>query len=185
MTATIHEMLDQIITLAQQLKGEAAPGDTLPGTTPPKPSRYVNGMTPPDDLGRVELELIDRLRAEFGDAPKGYKIPSLWYVPGVVVSHLPQSVQGDYQKNVAEAQFNENVAYTFKDGRGWGGGKIRVKAEGLPNTLCWNGSLADLEAVLRDRIKVILDGHPPFKPDPSNGILNTVAGYLKLPSFRA
>lgn len=188
---TIHEMLDQILdynrrstALVLALKGEAAPGDTLPGTTPPKPSRYVNGMTPPDDLGRVELELIDRLRAEFGDAPNGYKIPSLWYVPGVVVSHLPPAVQGDYQKNVAEAQFNENIAYTFKDGRGWGGGKIRVKAEGIPGSLCWNGSLAQLEASLRARIKEILsEGYPPYKSNPDVGVLNTVAGYLKLPSF--
>lgn len=185
MTATIHEMLDQIITLAQQLKGEAAPGDTLPGTTPPVPSRYVNGMTPPDDLGRVELELIDRLRAEFGDAPNGYKIPSLWYVPGVVVSHLPPSVQGDYQMNVAGAQVNENVAYAYKDGLGWGGRKSRVKDGALANCVCWNGSLAQLEATLRDRINLIVANYPPYKPEPLTGALDTVAGYLKLPSFKA
>lgn len=173
--ATIVEMLDQIIALAQQLKGDAPPDEG----TPKPPSRFTNGMSAPDELGRVELELVDKLRAEFGDAPNGYKIPTLWFVPGVVVSHLPPSVQGDYQMNVAGAGFNQSYAYAYKDETGFFGKVKRVKSAPLPDCLAWNGSLADLDAALRKRISVLLT-EPPYKPEALTGPLDTVAGYAAL-----
>lgn len=185
---TIHEMLDQVIAYSRQtialalaLKGEA-PADEPSAPPPAPPSKFTNGMSAPDELGRVELELIERLRAEFGAAPNGYKIPSLWYVPGVVVSHLPPSVQGDYQMNVAGAAFNQSYAYAYKDETGFFGKVKRTKAAPLPDCLAWNGSLSDLEAALRKRISVLLT-EPPYKPEPLTGPLDTVAGFAALQSF--
>lgn len=179
--ATIVEMLDQIIALASQLKGEA-PADAAPPAPPAPPSRFKDGMTAPDSLGRVELELVERLVAEFGPAPNGYRIPHLWYVPGVVVSHLPDSVRGDYQMNVAGAGFNSSYAYSYRDETGFWGRKTRAKVAVLPDCLCWNGSLQDLEAALRKRIAVLLT-EPPYKPQPNAGALDTVAGYGALQSL--
>lgn len=192
MAPTIQQMLDQILdynrrstALVLTLKGEAPAEEPAPPAPVAPPSKFVNGMSAPDEFGRVELELIERLIAEFGPAPNGYKIPKLWIVPGVVVSHLPPSVQGDYQMNVGGAGFNLGVAYTYRDETGWLGKKMRVKDGALPGTLCWNGSLADLDAALRYRISTLLNPNQsdPYTPEPNNGALDTVAGYidLKLP----
>lgn len=184
---TIHEMLDQVVAYARQtvalalaLKGEAQVEEPAP-PVPPPPSKYTNGMSAPDALGRVELELVDKLRAEFGVAPNGYKIPSLWYVPGVVVSHLPESVRGDYQQNVAGAGFNNSVAFSYRDERGFWGRETRAKVAALADCVCWNGTLAELEAALRKRINVLLNEQP-YRPEPNTGALDTVAGYLSLQS---
>jgi len=184
---TIHEMLDQVIAYSRQtialalaLKGEAPAEEAAPPAPPAPSSKYINGMSAPDAIGRVELELVDKLRAEFGAAPNGYKIPSLWFVPGVVVSHLSPSVQGDYQMNVGGAGLNLGLAYTYKDQRVWFGTTARVKDAVIPDTLCWNQSLADLEAALRDRIRVLAT-YPPYSPDPkSPETLRSVDGYVDL-----
>lgn len=187
--ATIREMLQQqadylrrSLALTLALMGEAPAEEPAPPAPVAPPSKFVNGMSAPDEFGRVELELIERLVAEFGPAPNGYKIPRLWIVPGVVVSHLPPSVQGDYQMNVGGAGFNLGVAYTYRDETGWLGKKMRVKDGALPGTLCWNGSLADLEAALRAKIAVTLNPNqtPAYTPRPDAGVLDTVAGYLDL-----
>lgn len=177
--ATIVEMLDQIIALASALKGEAPPDQ---GAPPAQPSRFTNGMSAPDALGRVELELVEKLIAEFGEAPNGYRIPRLWYVPGVVVSHLSDSARGDYQQNVAGAVQNRSVAYSYKDQAAWFGKVLRVKHEPIPSCVCWNGSLADLEAKLRERVLYLRDHSPAYEPEPLTGALDTVAGYLALQS---
>lgn len=187
--ATIHELLDLIITTAQQLKGEA-PTDVPAPTPTPAPSRFVDGKSAPDGLGRVELELIDRLIAEFGPAPAGYKIPTLWFVPGVDVSGLHPVAQGDYRMVVGAAAFNDCAAYSYKDEtvreRGFlGKEKVitrRVPDAVIPRCLAWNGSLADLEAALRARIALLLNPNQsdPYKPQPTNGALDTVAGYTAL-----
>lgn len=188
--ATIHEMLDQILdynrrstALVLALKGEAPAEETAPPAPPAPPSKFTNGMSAPDHLGRVELELVDRLVAEFGEAPNGYRIPRLWLVPGVDVSGLSQTAQGDYKQNIGGAGFNKGIAYTYKDeNSGWFGRTIRVKDGGLPGTLCWNGSLADLDAALRAKIAVNLNPNqtPAYTPRPDAGVLDTVSGYLDL-----
>lgn len=177
--ATIVEMLDQIIALASALKGDAPPEAEVP---PPAPSKYVDGKSAPDDLGRVELELVDRLAAEFGDAPNGYRIPKLWFVPNTQISHLPIEVQGDHGMRVAGAAFNRNLAYTYKAGTGWFGKPSRVPHEALPSCLAWNGTLADLEAALRARIAILLNPNQsdPYRHKPEIGALDTVSGYLAL-----
>ena len=178
--ATIHEMLDLIISTAQKLKGEAPADEPAPPPVPP--SRFTNGLSPPDALGRVELELVERLVSEFGPAPNGYKVPRLWYVPGVVVSHLTPAAQGDDQQNVASAVQNRSVAYTYKDQAAWFGKVLRVKHEPIPSCVCWNGSLSDLEAKLRERVLYLRDHSPAYEPEPLTGALDTVAGYLALQS---
>lgn len=185
--ATIVEMLDQIIALASALKGEAPPDEVVP---PPATSKYVDGKSAPDGLGRVELELIDRLIAEFGPAPNGYKIPTLWFVPGVDVSKLHPVAQGDYLMAVGGAAANDCVAYSYMDKtvkeRGFLGKEkvttIRVPDAAIPRCLAWNGSLADLEAALRARIALILNPtqYDPYKSNPDAGALDTVAGYMAL-----
>ncbi len=178
--ATIHELLDLIITTAQQLKGEA-PADE-PATQPPAPSRFVDGKSAPDSLGRVELELVDRLIAEFGEAPNGYRIPRLWYVADTDLSKLDPVAQGDHAMNVGGAAFNKGIAFTYQDQAAWFGKKVRAKADAIPHCLAWNGSLQALEAALRARIALILDPthYPAYTPAPTAGALDTVSGYLAL-----
>ena len=179
--ATIHELLDLIITTAQQLKGEA-PTDVPAPTPDPTPSRFVNGKSAPDSLGRVELELVDRLVAEFGEAPNGYRIPRLWIVPDTDVSGLSVQAQGDHAMNLAGAGFNRSIAHTYKDETAWFGKKVRAKDGALPGTLCWNGSLAALESSLRARVSVLTNPNqtPAYTPRPDAGALDTVSGYLAL-----
>lgn len=184
--ATIVEMLDQIIALASALKGDAPPEAEVP----PAPSKYVDGKSAPDGLGRVELELIDRLIAEFGPAPNGYKIPTLWFVPGVDVSGLHPVAQGDYLMVVGAAAFNDCAAYSYVDQtvreRGFlGAEKVttrRVRDSVIPRCLAWNGTLADLEAALRARIAILLNPNQsdPYRHKPEIGALDTVSGYLAL-----
>ena len=174
--ATIVEMLDQIIALASALKGDAPPGAEVP----PPSSKYVNGKSAPDHLGRVELELVDKLAAEFGEAPNGYRIPRLWFVPDVQVGHLPSEVQGDYAMRIGGAAFNRNLAYTYKTGTGWFGKPSRVPDAVIPSCLCWNGTLSDLEAALRYRIQVLAT-YPAYVPNPdSPEALRSVDGYVDL-----
>lgn len=179
--ATIHELLDLIITTAQQLKGEA-PTDVPAPTPDQKPSRFVNGKSAPDSLGRVELELVDRLVAEFGEAPNGYRIPRLWYVADTDLSKLDPVAQGDHAMNVGGAAFNKGIAFTYQDQAAWFGKKVRAKADAIPHCLAWNGSLQALEAALRSRIALILDPthYPAYTPAPTAGALDTVSGYLAL-----
>lgn len=175
----IADQCDRVKAVALALKGEAPVEEPAPA---PPASKFINGMSAPDELGRVELELVEKLRAEFGPAPNGYKIPSLWYVPGVVVSHLPQAAQGDYQMNVAGAAFNSSYAYAYKDERGFFGKVVRAKVAVIPHCLAWNGTLPALEAKLRDRIAV-LQREPAYSPKPDTGALDTVAGYGALQSM--
>lgn len=181
---TIPEFLAQLedysrksLAIIAHLKGDA-PADLPPAvaTPAPQPSRFTDGKSAPDSLGRVELELIERLRAEFGDAPNGYRIPRLWYVPGVSV---PQSIRGDYEMRVAGAGLNRGVAYTYIDKPSWFGKTLRAPETAIPDCVCWNGSLEGLEAKLRTRIAILLQ-EPPFKPNPDTGALDSVAGYLDL-----
>lgn len=182
--ATIVEMLDQIIALAHQLKGEAPPDETVP---PSPTSRFTNGLSTPDDLGRVELELVEKLVAEFGEAPNGFRIPRLWFVDTAPISHLSDEVRGDHAMRVAGAGFNKNLAYTYvtetEISKGFFGASKtitrRVPRDVIPSCLAWNGSLADLEAALRKRISVLLT-EPPYKPEPLTGAIDTVAGYAAL-----
>ena len=179
--ATIHELLDLIITTAQQLKGEAPTDVPAPTPTPP-PSRFVDGKSAPDSLGRVELELVDRLIAEFGEAPNGYRIPRLWYVSGVDLSKLDPVAQGDHAMNVGGAAFNKGIAFTYQDQAAWFGKKVRAKADAIPHCIAWNGSLAVLESSLRKRIADLTNPNqtPPYTPAPTAGALDTVSGYLAL-----
>ena len=191
---TIHEMLDQILdynrrssALVLALKGEApaeepaTPGPPAPPVAPPK---FTNGMSAPDDLGRVELELVERLVAEFGEAPNGFRIPRLWFVDFAPISHLPEEVRGDHAMRVKGAGFNKNLAYTYvtEIDRGFFGKTItrRVPRDVIPSCLAWFGSLADLEAALRARIQLLLT-YPAYvrNPDQSEA-LNSVAGYIDL-----
>ena len=179
--ATIHELLDLIITTAQQLKGEA-PTDVPAPTPTPAPSRFVDGKSAPDSLGRVELELVDRLIAEFGEAPNGYRIPRLWFVPDTDLTGLSAQARDDHGMTVNGAAENENLAYTYKTGTGWFGKPSRVPHEALPSCLAWNGTLADLEAALRARIAILLNPNQsdPYRHKPEIGALDTVSGYLAL-----
>lgn len=179
--ATIHELLDLIITTAQQLKGEAPTEESVP-PVPNGERKWINGMSAPDDKGRVELELVERLVAEFGPAPAGYKIPRLWFVEGTPIAHLSAEAQGDHGQIVSGASENLNIAHSYKTEAGWWGKPARVKDTVLPNCLAWEGSLADLEAALRYRISILLNPNQsdPYTPKPNNGVLDTVAGYLKL-----
>lgn len=190
--ATIHEMLDQILdynrrstALVLALKGEAPAEETAPPAPPAPPSKFTNGKTAPDHLGRVELELVERLVAEFGEAPNGYRIPRLWIVPDTDVSALSVQAQGDHAMNLAGAGFNRSIAYTYKDENAWFGKKVRAKDGALAGTLCWNGTLPALEAVLRAKIAVLTNPNqtPAYTPRPDTGVLDTVAGYLSLQSM--
>lgn len=188
--ATIREMLQQqadylrrSLALTNALIGEAPAEEPVPPSPPmPAASKFVNGMSAPDALGRVELELVERLVSEFGEAPNGYRIPRLWFVDFAPISHLPQKVREDHAMNVAGAGFNFGIPYTYKDEKGWFGKPARVKDQGIPGSLAWNGSLADLEAALRAQIANLLNPNqtPPYKHEPNTGVLDTVAGYIGL-----
>lgn len=185
---TIHEMLDQVVSYSRQtialalaLKGEAPADEVAP---PAPPSKFTSGMSAPDDLGRVELELVERLVAEFGEAPNGFRIPRLWFVVGTPISHLSAEVQGDHAMRVGGASFNKNLAYTYETvtERGWLG-KVttrRVPRDVIPSCLAWIGSLADLESSLRARIQ-LLQTYPAYVRNPDlPEALHSVAGYLDL-----
>lgn len=158
----VIEELDRAIAILQALKGEAPAGEV---EAPKPPSRFVNGKSAPDALGRVELELVENLVAEYGEAPNGYRIPRLWYVNDVDLSGLSAEAQGDHKMNVGGAGFNMNYAYTYKAGTGWFGKPSRVKDAILADCLAWNESLADLEGALRKRIRYLLN-EPAYIPNP-------------------
>lgn len=191
--ATIREMLQQqadylrrSLALTLALMGEAPEDEpSAPPAQPvPPPSKFVNGMSAPDELGRVELELVERLVAEFGEAPNGFRIPRLWFVDFAPISHLPEEVRGDHAMRVGGAAFNKNLAHTYVTvtERGWLG-KVttrRVPRDVIPSCLAWIGSLADLEAALRYRIQV-LKASPAYVRNPDlPEALHSVAGYLDL-----
>lgn len=190
---TIHEMLDQVIAYSRQtialalaLKGEA-PADEPSAPPPAPPSKFTNGMSAPDELGRVELELVERLVSEFGEAPNGFRIPRLWFVDFAPISHLSDEVRGDHAMRVGGASFNKNLAYTYvtETVRGWLG-KVttrRVPRDVIPACLAWNGTLVDLEAALRARIK-LLQSYPAYVRDPEvSEALHSVAGFSALQSL--
>lgn len=190
---TIHEMLDQVIAYSRQtialalaLKGEA-PADEPSAPPPAPPSKFTNGMSAPDELGRVELELVERLVSEFGEAPNGFRIPRLWFVDFAPISHLSDEVRGDHAMRVSGAGFNKNLAYTYvtETVRGWLG-KVttrRVPRDVIPACLAWNGTLVDLEAALRARIK-LLQSYPAYVRDPEvSEALHSVAGFSALQSL--
>lgn len=188
---TIHEMLDQVVAYSRQtialalaLKGEAPTDETAPPAPPAPPSKFTNGMSAPDELGRVELELVERLVAEFGEAPNGFRIPRLWFVDFAPISNLPEEVRGDHAMRVGGAAFNKNLAYTYETvtERGWLG-KVttrRVPRDVIPSCLAWIGPLADLEAALLARIQ-LLKTYPAYVRNPDlPEALHSVAGYLDL-----
>lgn len=187
---TIHEMLDQVVAYSRQtialalaLKGEA-PADEPSAPPPAPPSKFTNGMSAPDELGRVELELVEKLVAEFGEAPNGFRIPRLWFVDFAPISHLSDEVRGDHAMRVGGAGFNKNLAYTYETvtERGWLG-KVttrRAPRDVIPSCLAWIGSLSDLEAALRARIQ-LLQTYPAYVRNPDlPEALHSVAGYLDL-----
>lgn len=188
---TIVEMLDQLaeyqrrsLALTLALKGEAPAEETAPPAPPAPPSKFTNGMSAPDELGRVELELVERLVAEFGEAPNGFRIPRLWFVNVAPISHLSEEVRGDHAMRVGGAAFNRNLAYTYEtvvEKGFWGKTTTRrVPRDVIPSCLAWIGSLDDLEAALRHRIQV-LASYPRYTPDPhSPEALRSVDGYLDL-----
>lgn len=190
---TIHEMLDQVIAYSRQtialalaLKGEA-PADEPSAPPPAPPSTFTNGMSAPDGMGRVELELVERLVSEFGEAPNGFRIPRLWFVDTAPISHLPEEVRGDHAMRVSGAGFNKNLAYNYvtENVRGWLG-KVttrRVPRDVIPSCLAWNGTLVDLDAALRARIK-LLQSYPAYVRDPEvSEALHSVAGFSALQSL--
>lgn len=189
--ATIHEMLDQVVSYSRQtialalaLKGEAPADEPAPPAPPAPPSKFTNGMSAPDELGRVELELVERLVAEFGEAPNGFRVPRLWFVDFAPISHLPAEVRGDHAMRVGGAAFNKNLAHTYVDETTKHFfGKVttrRVPRDVIPSCLAWNGTLVDLEAALRARIQ-LLKTYPAYVRNPDlPEALHSVAGYLDL-----
>jgi hypothetical protein len=174
----VIEELDRAIAILQALKGEAPAGEV---EIPKPPSKWVNGKGPAiAPLGYCELELVDRLIAEFGEAPNGYKIPRYWFVPDTDLTGFGEEAQKDHAMNVAGASFNMHFAYSYKAGTGWFGKPSRVKDAILADCLAWNESLPLLEGALRKRIRYLL-GEPPFIPNPHQApALNSTAGYQAL-----
>ena len=172
--------LNEAIAILLELRGDAPPE---PGPTAPPPSRFVDGKSPPDNLGRVELELVERLVKEFGEAPNGFRIPRLWMVEGVDLSHLAPRIAAGVKMNIGAANsvFNQGRCFHAED---WFLGTFRLdKKSPILGTIAWKGDLATREKVLRERIEVLLK-EPPYTPQtPADSALESVAGFLSLPSF--
>lgn len=124
--ASLEHRVATLEASARTTEGGGTQPQPAPGPGPAVPQyRFVNGMTEPDEHGRVRLEAVERERAQYGDwyRSKNAPLPEYFFVRAALTTFALNDRQrnniiSNTKENAIMRQGRAAVVYIDQAGRG-------------------------------------------------------------------